>query len=416
MRHATLICGVWLAATSVCFADAKPVEWNLSGRSPHLVAHYMPWFAVRKSAADSRLVWDHWKWDGKGVKRNPAVRLRDGSRQLAAAYQPLIGPYNSWSRVAVRYHLRTAQAAGIQAFLAIWYGPGSDTDKNIPLLLEEAQKCGMRVALCYEEKINFPGYRSPEGREEIMESAAKDLNYILKQYGSHPAYLERGGVPFVAQFNGWGTDELGPKYLTPSEWKKVFAKLSGKICYARQNLDEPYHPAIPGSYIWWTANAAQIDNYSKRAGELVATGKLNFFMTMICPGFDDSGVSGWNGTPRITPRKGLSVLKDTFVKALAGNPELIQIVTWNDFNEGTVVEPTRETGFQYLDAIETWWGEKTGRQVDLADNRQPFYEYARDASSREKAELPSRPFDKWVARRSLAVEVADYLSMLPQTH
>lgn len=126
-------------------------------------------------------------------------------------------------------------------------------------------------------------------------------------------------------------------------------------------------------------------------------------MTMICPGFDDTGVWGWGHGPRKTERFGLSVLKDTFDRAFAGDPELVQIVTWNDFAEGTVVEPTRENGFWYLDAIETWWGERTGRRVNLADNRKPFLDYA--ARNRKRnPELPMPPYDALLAARPISGE------------
>lgn len=388
----------------------KLSRWNLPGAAPHLVVHYMPWFQIQKSATDATKSWAHWKWMSKGAQHDPEKRLPSGLRDIAAVQYPLIGTYNSWSRNVVRYHLKTAQAAGIQAFLVIWYGPGSDSDAQIPLLLEEAKRIGMRIALCYEEKLNFPDYRTPESRADVVKSATTDLRYALEKYGSHPAYLKRDNLPFVYQFNGWGTGEIGPNYLTPSEWKKVFADLGRPLLYARQNLDDAYHPPIAASYVWWTSNTQQLEDYSRRAAEMVKAKRLEFFMNMVCPGFDDTGVWGWGTAPRKFESAGLSTLKDTFDRAFAGNPELIQIVTWNDFNEGTSIEPTRAKGFQYLDALETWWGSKTQRPVDLHDNRKPFYEYVRSTSATEKAELPARPFDRYVKRQSLAVAVPDYLA------
>lgn len=400
----------WVVAPLATPAPAATGPWNLPGKAPHLVAHYMPWFAVQRSADDTHLAWSHWKWNSGGPPHNPLERRDDGLRSIAAVQYPLIGPYNSWSRNVVRYHLRTAHAAGIEAFIVIWYGPGSESDQPVALLLDEAAKIGMRIALCYEEKVNFPDYRHPESRDHVIAGVVTDLRFILDRYGSHPAYLKRNGAPFVAQFNSWGTDELGPKYLTTAEWKKVFARLKRPLVYARQNLDEAYHPTIAGSYLWWTPEPAAIAGYSERAARLVGEKRLGFFMTMVCPGFDDSAVWGWGQGPRIFPRAGLSVLRATFDRAFAGNPELIQIVTWNDFNEGTNIEPTRETGYECLDALETWWGEKTGRAVDLHDNRLPFYDYVKNCTKDERAELPAKPFDAYVARRSLKVDVPDVLA------
>src|SRR5205814_6717776 len=131
---------------------------------------------------------------------------------------------------------------GVSAISSLWYGEGSSTDKRFPMLLEEAQKLEMRVFICYEEKINFPNYRHPKNREEVVASARKDLAYVLHNYGQHPAYLRRNGLPVIQQFNGYGETDVGSRKLTPEEFKQVFAALPTRVAYVRQNLDEAYHP------------------------------------------------------------------------------------------------------------------------------------------------------------------------------
>ena len=46
----------------------------------------------------------------------------------------------------------------------------------------------------------------------------------------------------------------------------------------------------------------------------------------------------------------------TFIKTLElawkSNSQLIQIATWNDYGEGTVIEPTRAFKYQYLEVIQ----------------------------------------------------------------
>jgi hypothetical protein len=42
----------------------------------------------------------------------------------------------------------------------------------------------------------------------------------------------------------------------------------------------------------------------------------------------------------------------TFQKALERDPDIIQVVTWNDYGEGTNIEPTLEYGTQYLEMIQ----------------------------------------------------------------
>ncbi len=359
----------------------------------------MPWFRIAGPTPQEPRVWTHWKWTGGGPHHDPETQDGTGRRDIASVQYPLIGPYDSSDRKVIQYHLRTAKAAGITAFLCIWYGPHSGTDQQIPTLLDEAQKLGMRIAICYEEKLNFPAYRTPASRADVVASTVADLSYIVQHYGAHPAYLKRNGLPFIYQFNGWGQGPLGPRYLTPQEWSQVFAALPGQFVYGRQNLDPAFHPPIGAAYLWFSANPERMQSFARQAAAMVSNHQLQFWMSMVSPGFDDTGVWGWGNKPRVTPRHDLDTLKLTFDSAFGGDPELIQIVTWNDFNEDTVVEPTREEGFADLDALETWWGARTGRPVDLSDNRTPFLDYAAAASPREKAELPPGSLQPFLAVR-----------------
>lgn len=361
--------------------------WNLPGNPPHIAAHYMPWFQVPQDTESTEKPWSHWSWNGT-PSHHPSRRTEEGIRDLATAQYPLIGPYDSSEEAVIRYHLATAKAAGIEVIIPIWYGPGSSTDDNILPLLEEAERQGLKVGICYEEKINFPPYRDPQNRADIVQTMSEDLNYILATYGQHPAYLRKNGVPFVCQFNYWGTGPLGPNYLTPMEWKQVQAQLEGAVVFARQNLDAAYHPAVQGAFHWWTADPGQMTAFIEQAQRLKDAKQLDFYMTMAAPGFNDKGVQGWGNGTRFEDRQDGKVWQQSLQAAAAGNPDLIQIVTWNDFNEGTEIEPTLEHGFNYLDALEQWIGKIKGRPVNLDDNRRPYQAYQQEAPPRLRELIP----------------------------
>lgn len=400
------------SSSRVTEAEAQPdQQWNIASEHPILAAHYMPWFS-KPDTGNPDQKWAHWSWKDDKIERDPELRKDDGRRDIASIHYPLIGPYNSDDTKVIRYHMKTAKAAGIDAFFVIWYGPGSDTDKVVPKLLDEAEAQGLKIAICYEEKLNWPPYRNPESREAIVTTAVDDLNYVIEKYTDHPAYLKREGKPFIYQFNYWGEDDLGPRNIQPDEWAEIFQKLDKPITYARQNLNPQYHPEIEGAYLWWTTDESYIEDFASFSREMINDGQLDFFMGMVAPGFDDSGVNGWGQGSRITSRAGLSVLKDTFERAWQDNPEVIQIVTWNDFNEGTALEPTLDNGFQYLDALETWWGEKTGRSVNLNDNRKAFQEYLENVSAEERMEILPEAKKKAAEKSDLEVSVPGYLETL----
>jgi glycoprotein endo-alpha-1,2-mannosidase len=370
-------------------------QYNLPGKPPYLVCHYMTWFTTPSSeTATTRQVdrneplWSHWKWKGGKVDHRPEDRLPNGQRDIASVFYPLIGPYDSHSTAVVRYHLSTMKAAGVSAVLCIWYGPGSVTDKAFPVVLDEAQKLGMAATLCYDEKLNFPEYRQHDTREDFVQGATNDFNYIIDNYSRHPAFLHRNGVPVIEQFNAWAKDpKLGNANISPDEYRTIFSNLHSPFNILRQNLDEKYYPPINAAYVWWDQGKWPTE-FAHRAAKLRDQGRLDFFMTMVCPGFNDTGVWGWGDGPRVSKSYGVDVLKWCEDQAFIDNPELVQMITWNDFNEGTCFEPTVQNRFTFLEAIAKWWNATTGKPVDIAGIRTPFETYKQNCSESERAEIP----------------------------
>jgi hypothetical protein len=71
------------------------------------------------------------------------------------------------------------------------------------------------------------------------------------------------------------------------------------------------------------------------------------------------------------------------------------MVTWNDYNEATCFEPTVQHGYEFLDATEKWWGQVTGRPVNLDDNRAALKAYIKSCSAAEKVEIPAETLKKY---------------------
>ncbi|MGE9290903.1 MAG: hypothetical protein ACQKBT_07935, partial [Puniceicoccales bacterium] len=157
--------------------------------------------------------------------------------------------------------------------------------------------------------------------------------------------------------------------------------------YARQNLNPEYHPAIEGAYVWWTEDESYLKDFAEYSRDMIDGEQLDFFMTMAAPGFDDSGVGGWGHQTRISSERGPAMLKKTLEIAVEGEPEVIQLVTWNDFNEGTALEPSTRFGFELLDQLELFIAECKGRESDLEDNRIPLRDYLKSANPNQLEEV-----------------------------
>jgi hypothetical protein len=395
---------IWSGMSGVAAAPTTEAQWNMSGAAPHLVVHYMPWFSTPDTSVGPNETWTHWNWTGKNSVHDPNKILPDGRRDIASVCYPLIGPYNTNDRAVIRYHLATIKAAGIQGIFIDWDGPHSQIDRPISLIVNEASKVGLKVGICYEEKSNFvwPDFRNPQTRDQAVNFAVADLTYVLRSYAVSPAFMRRNGRPVIFQFNGYGTGSLGPKYFTPEEWDTIIGRLPVKIYYGRQGLDPAYSASAQFRYTWNPLTPGDGPGFASEAHQMIENGKASFFMSMVSPGFDDTGVWGWGGGPRICRRNGLAVLKQTMSLALADDPEIVQIVTWNDFNEGTVIEPTKNFGFADLDAIAEWWAQRAGKHANLAAIRAPFLEYVKTCTPDRRAELPAGDLKQYVSETKIS--------------
>jgi hypothetical protein len=79
------------------------------------------------------------------------------------------------------------------------------------------------------------------------------------------------------------------------------------------------------------------------------------FIPAAFPRFDDvyqrAGVG--DGFPKISDRSG-EILKETLQRCRHPKAPIIQIATWNDWGEGTQVEPSLEYGFRDLEYIQSF--------------------------------------------------------------
>ncbi len=65
--------------------------------------------------------------------------------------------------------------------------------------------------------------------------------------------------------------------------------------------------------------------------------------------------------------------------ALEQNPDVIQIITWNDYGEGTNIEPAEEYGYRYLEMLQETRRALPGGETfpyTADDLRLPFEIYA----------------------------------------
>ena len=67
----------------------------------------------------------------------------------------------------------------------------------------------------------------------------------------------------------------------------------------------------------------------------------------MCPGYDASRY--WQFAIAPIPRDDGRFYAQTWEQAIRAAPDGVLVNTWNEWGESTIVEPSREYGYRYLD-------------------------------------------------------------------
>lgn len=356
-----LLLFAWLVISLSPKEAVEPVDGNV-----RVIAHYMPWF--QKEVTDSdETIWKHWQWYGKGKKHDPDSVI-DGRHDIASVFYPTIGPYHGQDEDVLEYHVLTAKLAGIEAFMCNWYGPGSFTDQTVAKLMPIAGKLKFKVGICMEEKALFPPYSEAKDREDLIEEMARHVRHIIDAYGDSDAFLTHDGLPIIFIFNSHGEGALGSNLLAAEEIEKAKSIVQTEFLLVRNDIDSQQFPSTEGAYLWCAEKDIRDKQYGLVA-ELKSQGKIQYAAAVVSPGFDDSGVQGWGNIIRQLERRGTDEYLENWQEAIESNFDALQVVTWNDFEEGTTVEPSLEYGFTFVDQTELQIEKLAGRNADCKDNQ-----------------------------------------------
>lgn len=326
--------------------------------------------------------WARWNWDACNVSHDPNSVRPDGKRDIASVYYPLIGPYDSGDDSVIEYHMRLAQASGIDVFVVDWYGTKNFYDfpqqnRKFMNMMRIAERMNFGIAVDYDVTkfyVGEPGQSISKvlipNRSEALQAIHDDLAYVIQKFGGSPSYLKFDGKPVIFAFSNYD--------LEPRNWGDIFESLRKQgldAFYVDMQGNTNYYPYFRGFFPWIWADAiakGQIDSVSyinKAARRLAefAQGRSISWGLAVWPGFDDSAVGGWcydRGVLKIGRMSG-TLYNQTWKTALRSAPDWIFIITFNDWSEGTIIEPSLEFGYQYLYATAYFAGQLKKQQPNL---------------------------------------------------
>jgi len=118
------------------------------------------------------------------------------------------------------------------------------------------------------------------------------------------------------------------------------------------------------AYYWSSVDPATQTGYQAKLDQMsqAAHGAGRYWIAPFAPGFDARMVGG----QRIVPRNDGQTLRTEYATATRSSPNMLGLISWNEFSENSYVEPSKHYGYQSLDVLRQLRGNTAPRPASPA--------------------------------------------------
>jgi len=280
---------VWVVAALLVLVPHAGASAPNTTSAPTTAIFYYPWFG--NLAHDGS--YEHWQQNG----HSPTT-------DLASAYYPSRGAYSSSDPGVLDGQLREIQRAGIGEVVVSWWGRGSPSDARLEDVIAAARAHSVVVAAHVEPYA---------GR--TIASIADDI-----------AYLRTLGIAdfFVYHATDFPADA----------WKPLTSGLAGVRVFAQTPLAGYAKTAGFQGIYTYDALTYRGRMFGRMCNEAHAQGLL--CAPSVGPGFDAQRATGLTQT---LDRANGRTYDSMWHAALRAGSDLVTITSYNEWNEGTQIEP-----------------------------------------------------------------------------
>ncbi|MDK2953374.1 MAG: hypothetical protein PWQ27_757 [Kosmotoga sp.] len=272
---------------------------------------------------------------------------------------PEIGLYDSWDEEILRAHMSEAVESGIDGFVVSWWGPGSyetDTIKKMLNIAKELNKKGKRfyISLYYE------GYERWATRQETVD----ELCFALEEFAKDEYFLKVNGKPVIFIYS------RAINSLSKEDWEYVVSQVRekcGPALFIADTLGAKFAKLFGGLHTYNVCGTfrklpqmklgLRFMNFQARKNGII-------HVMNIMPGYDDTHVR----VPGFSvDRENGKLYEELWKLVLNLDPDMVVITSWNEWHEGSEIEPSLEYGRKYLEITKKWselWKERDQTKIN----------------------------------------------------
>jgi glycoprotein endo-alpha-1,2-mannosidase len=264
------------------------------GGEPQSAIFFYPWYS--NPSHDGQ--YTHWTQGG----HTPPF-------DISSHFFPARGAYSSGDPRVLRAQMRDIAAAGVDEVVSSWWGQGSQEDARLPAVIAAARARGLQVAVQLEPYL---------GRS--VDRVAADLAY-LRGFGIRDVYVYRS-TDFAAE-----------------DWSRVTRQPNGMRMFAQTNLvGFAARAGFAGFYTYDIVTYGG-EKFGRLCEQARALGIL--CAPSVGPGYDATRSTGEG---HVKPRLFGATYDSMWIAAGRAGADLVTITSYNEWSEGTQIEPARHRG------------------------------------------------------------------------
>ncbi len=250
---------------------------------------------------------------------------------------PLLGHYSSDDRSVMLQQVQWAKAAGIEGFIVSW----KSTDvlnRRLEQLIEVAEQENFKLALIYEG-LDYSRNPLP------VQTVASDMDYFIQHFASRTPF-QLFAKPLVIWSGTWKYTPQEISQVTQSRRSALLILASERNLAGYQSLSS----LVDGNaYYWSSVNPDTFSGYQDKLSLMGQAVHKNggIWIPPAAPGFDARLIGGTN----VVDRNNGATFRTQIATAMASAPDVLGIISWNEFSENSYIEPSQKYGSTYLNIL-----------------------------------------------------------------